>query len=71
MTIDEELVRSARKIALDRNTSVNNLVREFLVALVSESGAQNTALDQVEEFFRTRPFSVGKKAWTRESLHER
>ena len=71
LTIEEELVRAARKIALDRNTSVNNLVREYLVALVSESGAQNAALDQVEEFFRARPFSIGNKAWTRQDLHER
>ena len=38
LTIDEDLLRSARKVALDRDTSVNQLVRTYLSALVHESG---------------------------------
>lgn len=71
LTIDEELIRVARKVALDRNTSVNNLVREFLEGLVAESGEQRAAMTQIEELFRRKPFAVGKKNWTRADLHER
>jgi Family of unknown function (DUF6364) len=71
LTIDEELIRAARKVALDRNTSVNNLVRGFLETLVAESGEQRAAMIQIEEVFKRKPFVVGKKNWTRAELHER
>jgi len=34
--IDEDLLLAARKVALDRGTSVNQLVRDYLAALVEE-----------------------------------
>lgn len=71
LTIDEELIRAARKVALDRNTSVNNLVRGFLEKLVAESGEQRAAMIQIEELFRQKPFAIGKKNWTWAQLHGR
>lgn len=71
LTVDEELIRAARKVALDRNTSVNNLVRLFLESLVAESGQQRAAMIQMEELFREKPFAIGQRDWTRGELHER
>jgi hypothetical protein len=71
LAIDEDLVHAARKIALDRKTSVNTLVRDFLEKLVSEAGAQRQALADIEELFQQKPYVMGKKNWTREDLHER
>jgi len=71
LTIDEALIRAARKVALDRNTSVNNLVRGFLETLVAESGEQRAAMIQMEGFFRDKLFAIGRKNWTRADLHER
>ena len=71
LTIDEELLRSARKVALDRNTSVNQLVREFLEGLVRETDQQKTALARLEEMFLTSRMEVGRRKWKREDLHER
>ncbi len=69
LTLDEDLLRAARKIATDRNTSVNQLVREFLRRLVQETDSQKAALAQVEEIFRISRIQVGKLDWTREDLH--
>ena len=71
LTIDENLLREARKIALDKNTSVNQMVRDFLDKLVQESAAQQRALVQLDEFFDAKPFRVGKRTWSRDDLHER
>jgi len=71
LTIDEGLIRAARKVALDRNTSVNNLVRGFLETIVAESGEQRAAMMHIEELFHDKPFAIGKKRWTRAELHER
>jgi hypothetical protein len=70
LTIGEELIHAARKVALDRNTSVKKLVCEFLEALVAESREQSSAMIVMEELFRDKPFAVGKKSWTRTELHE-
>jgi hypothetical protein len=71
LTLDEELLRSARKVALDRNTSVNQMVREFLADLVQQAGERHAALARVEELFAARPIEVGKRTWTRDDLHDR
>jgi hypothetical protein len=36
LTVDESLLRAARKLALDQDTSVNQLVRDYLAGLVEK-----------------------------------
>jgi hypothetical protein len=71
LTLEEELLRAARKVALDRDTSVNQLVREYLAQLVQETDQQRAALRDLREFFRTSRFEAGPITWTRDDLHER
>ncbi len=71
LTVDEALIREARKVALDRNSSVNKLVREYLEGLVKESGAQRAAMLELEELFREKPYTLGTKDWSRDDLYER
>jgi hypothetical protein len=71
LTLDEDLLRAARKVALDRDTSVNQLVREYLAQLVRETDQRQAALASLDEVFRTSGFELGRKTWTRDDLHER
>ena len=71
LTLDESLLRAARKVALERSTSVNQLVREFLASLVRETDRQQTALARLDEILRTTRIQVGRRTWKREDLHER
>lgn len=71
LTLDEDLLRAARKVALDRNTSVNQLVRDYLAGLVNETDRQQAALDNLERSFREDRVRVGRRTWTRQDLHER
>ena len=71
LTLDEELLRAARKVALDRNTSVNQLVRDYLVRLVGEADQRQAELASLDEFFRTSRIEVGRRTWKREDLHDR
>jgi len=71
LTVDESLLRAARKVAIDRKTSVNQLVREFLVRLAHESGSPQATLAQLDETFRSSRIQIGTADWTREDLHER
>ena len=69
--MDDDILRAARKAALDRNTSVNRLVREYLAELAGETDKRKAALANLREFFRTTHFDIGPITWTREDLHER
>ena len=71
LTVDDRVLREARKIALDRNTSVNQMVREFLEQLVGEPDRRKEALRKIEEFWRTHTVEVGPITWTRDDLHDR
>jgi hypothetical protein len=71
LALDDALLRAARKAAIDRNTSVNQLVRDFLTRLVREADRQQTALANLDEIFRANRIQVGRPHWKREDLHER
>jgi Family of unknown function (DUF6364) len=71
LTIDDKLLRAARKIALDRDTSVNNLVREYLTGLVEGADKQQVALENIRRIFKTSRAKTGPITWTRDELYER
>lgn len=49
LTVDDDLLRAARKVAIDRNTSVNHLVRDYLAQLVREADQRQAALADMED----------------------
>ncbi len=71
LTIDEDLLRRARKVAIDRNTSVNQLVRDYLTELVGERQRREAAVERLDELFRQGKGRLGPITWTRDDLYER
>jgi hypothetical protein len=71
LTIEEELLRDARRIALDRDTSVNELVRNFLGHLVRQREPGKATAAALKEFWRTHSVTAGKRSWTRDQLYDR
>jgi hypothetical protein len=71
LALDDNLLRAARKAAIDRNTSVNQLVPDFLSRLVRETDRQEAALARLEDIFRVDRIQVGRRTWKRQDLHER
>jgi hypothetical protein len=70
--VDEEIIRKVRKIAVDRNTTLTEMVREYLARLSEESTLQaELALRELEEAFTLYGRDMGHRTWTREELHER
>jgi len=52
-------------VALDGNTSVNQLVRDYLTRLVHETSQRRSAMAQLSEIFRTTRVKVGRRTWSR------
>lgn len=70
--VDEEVIRRVRKIAIDRNTTLTEMVREYLTRLSEENTLQaELALQELEEAFTLYSRDMGRRTWTREELHER
>jgi predicted transcriptional regulator len=71
LKIDEELLEKARRLAIQRKTSINAVVRQRLEEFISSDLSREAALKGLEAFFRRSKARVGKKTWTRDELHER
>ncbi len=71
LAIDDDLLIEARKLALEQDTTVNHMVRDFLAVRVRERDRRTTALAAIERSFEDVRVRVGERDWTREDLHER
>ena len=74
LSLDEHLVKKVRKIAVDRDTILTGLVRDYLENLAAEdtaSGRKRRERETLERSFERFQFKVGKRIWTRENLHAR
>ncbi len=79
IAVDDEVLKRARIRALERGTSVNAVLGEYLRVFAGESDAQartTTALlalaaENTRKGGRSRAKARGGRRWTRDDLHER
>jgi hypothetical protein len=74
LSLDDNLVKEVRKIAVERDTTLTGLVRAHLQELAAEhakSGRKRRELQALEESFKLLKVNIGKRTWRREDLHER
>jgi hypothetical protein len=71
LVVDEDLLLTARKVALDQRTSVNQLVREYLAALVEEPSRRRFARARMRKAFENGLVEVGDRTWSRNDLYDR
>lgn len=72
IAIDEEVLRKARIRALEQGTSVNALLREYLITFVADDHI-HAIVNGIVEHAETCTAGSGTegRTWTREELHER
>jgi hypothetical protein len=74
LSLDDGLVKEVRKIAVDRDTTLTGLVRDYLETLAAESaasGRKRRERELLDRSFERFQFKVGKRTWTRADLHAR
>jgi len=71
IALDESLLREARRIAADRSTTLNAMIREFLEDLARRESRAMKARHRIIELCRETRAEVGPRTWTRDELHER
>ena len=74
LSLNDDLVKNVRKIAVERDTTLTGLVRSYLEALATEhaaSGRKRRERETLELSFQRFRFHVGKRTWRREDLYAR
>ena len=71
IALDESLLREARRIAADRSTTLNGMIREFLEELVRHESRAVKARRRIVELCRETQAEVGPRRRSRDELHER
>ena len=71
IALDEATLRDARRIAAERSTSLNALIRDFLERLTLRESRARGARRRIAELCRESQAEVGDRGWTRDELHER
>ena len=74
LSLDDDLVRKVRKIAVDRDSTLTGMVREYLQNLAREDAAsarKRREREALERSFDQLQFKVGKRTWKRADLYER
>jgi metal-responsive CopG/Arc/MetJ family transcriptional regulator len=71
IALDEALLREARRIAADRSTTLNTMIREFLQELADRESRAVKARSRIIDLCRESRAEVGPRTWTRDELHER
>lgn len=69
LSIDDDVLQKAREAALREHTSVNALVREYLIRYADMRSRRLEALDTLAVLAKRNP-SQSSGNWSRESLHE-
>ncbi|MFW0792944.1 DUF6364 family protein [Gordonia sp. CPCC 205515] len=71
LSLPEELVRKAKIIAAERDTSVSALVAELVEHLAGGDEDYEHAWDREVARMASSGMSVGDITWSRDELHER
>ena len=71
LSIDEEVVKKVRKIAIDKDTTLTAMVRDYLTSIASRDiAARKADADKLMETFEKVSREMGLRTWTREDLYD-
>ncbi len=72
LSIDEEVVKKVRRIALDKDTTLTAMVRDYLTSVAnSDAAAREEHVARLRESFERLSRDMGPREWTRDELHAR
>ena len=74
LTLEDDLVKEVRKIAVERDTTLTGLVRAYLQQLAidnAKSGKKRRELEALQRSFEQFQFNMGTRTWKRQDLYDR
>jgi hypothetical protein len=71
LSVDEDVLATVRRVAAERNSTVNALVREYLTNLAAHQDRAARARTRIRQLSKQSQLRVGPITWSRDELHER
>jgi len=72
LSVNNDTIKKVRKIAIDRDTTLTAMVREFLISIAnSDLPARERSAKELSEAFERYSRDMGPRTWLRDDLHER
>ena len=72
MSLDDDLVKKVRKIAVERDTTLTGLVRTYLTRVARlEEQRKEAVITELSNIMNHSRIRVGDRKWSRADLHER
>ncbi|MBT4499918.1 MAG: hypothetical protein HOC74_19475 [Gemmatimonadetes bacterium] len=72
LNVNKEMIKKVRKIAVDKETTLTAMVREFLQSVAdSDAAEKKQAIKKLQKSFQGLSRSMGTRTWTRDDLYER
>jgi hypothetical protein len=71
LSVEESVLKEARRIAVEQDTTVNGLVRRYLEELGGEKRKRAKARRDLLKLLPKMKAKVGRITWSREDLHAR
>lgn len=74
LSLDQELLKRVRKLAVERDTTLTGLIREHLEKLADEDASQGRKRRERQTLvrsFQQFQFKIGKRTWQRADLYVR
>ncbi len=72
MTLDDEVIKKVKIIAVEKNTTLTGLVRDYLTKMAKrEDQRKEDVIAQLSKMMNAQDAKIGKITWTRDELHER
>ena len=71
LAIEERTLRAARRIAAERSTSLNTMIRDFLRELTERDSQADLARQRILDLCEQSTAEVGPQGWNRDEVHDR
>lgn len=72
LSVDDKIIKKVRKIAIDQNTTLTAMVRDFLRSVAERGGPEaERAVRNLKASFAKYSRDMGSRTWKRDELHER
>jgi hypothetical protein len=72
LSVDEDVIRRVRKTAIDRHTTLTQMVRDFLTTVAEHERSERLqTVQRLDRTFESCSRDMGTRTWSREDLHER
>ncbi len=71
LSVDQEVLKQARILALQQGTSVNAVIRDFLKNYIASNQRYQQVTERILEQAECSQFESNGRKWTRDELYER